>query len=113
MALNYKEEEDEEREDLTLNECKSVKITDGKSKCCLLTAKYEKKTISQCYPLLQDKIDDFLKLSEESLKNNKEDEEENGAFQKVEVDCGDGNEDGSSASNYLSKALIILLYILF
>ena len=152
VGLNVDMTTFQQKKDLTLNDCKNVAISDEKYKCCLITSTFEKTNNSNCLPFVKDKILDFLKLVDAKAKTQEVDENE-GAFQKAVVDCGDFKveytevdkstskegdkssseedvksssedddssssslnnieDDSDSASNYLSKALIFLLYIL-
>ena len=98
-------EDDTTRNDLTLKNCSTVVLPDENYKCCLETATVLGQTKTYCVPLKTSKVDDFINLQKESVK-------ETGFTMDITIDCGTKDDD-SSASNYLSKGLIILLSLLF
>jgi len=77
----------------SVDNCTSIEISNKDYKCCYIFFKdgdYEEK---ECAAMKKSKVKDFIKKYEQ--KNEGE---------KISIDC---------SSNYLSKALIILLSILF
>ena len=75
---------------LTVKECNAVSLPGDDNKCCLQELQYEGETEYYCLPMKKSKVVDYV-------------DEVDGDVD-VSVDC---------SSNYLSKALIILLSLLF
>ena len=103
-ALNYDDRNAYKKR--TAKECLAVEIPDNNYKCCLTTYKVNGVPSGFCEPLKVSKVDDYIRY-------------QNTNAQEITVDCegkdgNTGNNDSSdSASNYLSKGLIILLSLLF
>ena len=80
-------------DDLSVEKCNSVKISDKKYKCCFLSFKEDNKDNNFCMPLIESKVEDYIKDFEENFGDDVD----------ISFDC---------SSNYLSKALIILLSLI-
>ena len=117
FVLNEEQDDDEGGIETTytgknLEKCMNVEVPSEKNcndidldnnyGCCYVSGKDENGDYKRCFPLSKSEVKEFLA----SFEEDKEDDEE------LSLKCPDFSED-SSSSNYLSKALIIILSLLF